>query len=212
MVCYSQEMPEKVTFKTGISLPPSLREGAMARAKDVAGGKFARYVQHLIRADIANEPAPTSFDPEILVKLAQSYAGFLAPTFKKQLVERAADQPRLLHDLLLQISDYFAAGGSIEDIQIGRRQHYAPPAHPAQPSAPSTVDYRKFQSEQSDPQLNEESAGAGDQPPATLEEAKRRAEIAEASRLAAEAAKLTGQKPAGIAAGTGKVSSESRRS
>lgn len=101
MVSYSYTMPEKVSFKTGLSLPPTLHKRALARSQEVAGGKFSRYVQQLIRADVALEPTPTAHDPEIVDKLTRTYVGYLAPQFKDAMARRQIDQPRLLAGLLV---------------------------------------------------------------------------------------------------------------
>lgn len=118
MVCYSHTMPEKVTFKTGISLPESLHARALQRANSVSGGKFARYVQQLINADLAAEPVPTSHDAKIIQKLATTYAGYLAPRLAAHLQADDVDQPKLIHDLLAHLQECYACGAHAEDMAV----------------------------------------------------------------------------------------------
>ena len=103
-------MAEKSSFKTGISLPPSLHRRALERARLTADGKFSRYLQHLVAADLDHEPTPSSVEPDILARLARVYGGYFAPAFARQLAEHQVDQPKLLHHLLASLSDCLAAG------------------------------------------------------------------------------------------------------
>lgn len=97
---------------SGISMLPSLRRDAKKRARASGDESLSRYVQRLIKSDLESEPAPTSYDDRILEKLAKIYAGYFAPTLTMQLTREAASQPRLLHDLLFELSDYFARGNA----------------------------------------------------------------------------------------------------
>lgn len=139
MVCYSHTMPEKVTFKTGISLPESLHARALERANTVCGGKFARYVQQLIRADLAAEPVPTSHDAEIIQKLAITYAGYLAPRLAAHLQADEVDQPKLVHDLLAQLQESYACGATAEDTVVVPRWELRPGHKWHRPAIPESI-------------------------------------------------------------------------
>lgn len=150
----------------GISLYPREIEAIAARSKIRDGGSPTRYFRRLWEADEKGQPVPTSYDPDILRKMAETYAGFLAPQLGAQLAERGADQPRLLHDLLIQLSDYFAAGGQIADLMIGSRAQFAAATYPErqQPAPPLTkAQVKQRQRAQAatapaDPSANEDPA------------------------------------------------------
>lgn len=104
--------------KKGVSLRPDLQGKAQERADRRHKGNFSAYIQSLIEADLAQEPVSTAHSPRILSDLAQSYAGYFAPTLARQLDAQEANQPELLHRLLLQLSEHLACGGSVKDIAV----------------------------------------------------------------------------------------------
>lgn len=115
----------------GVSLFPSeiVRFKLQASARD--GGSLTKYFRRLAQEDGAAK-TQASDGARILDSLAVQFAGYLAPTLAKQLAERAADQSRLLHAILLQLSDYFARGGRVQDLALVDRAHasFAPlPPH-----------------------------------------------------------------------------------
>ncbi len=148
---------EKAYYKTGISLPSPLHKLALERARTSADGKFSRYVQHLIVADIKHEQPPSQVVPDIIDRLARIFLGYIAPTLTGRLAAAHVDQPKLLHDLLIALDRYLSTGGSLDSIcikegkfmfvehhhpevleSLNRRWQLAHPAaasHPAEPEA-----------------------------------------------------------------------------
>lgn len=98
----------------GISLYPEeideLRE--LASLRD--GGSPSRYVRRHLKADLNHDPVPTSYDPDILAKMATTYAGYLAPKLAAALAEE--DQPKVLHQLLTQVQECYACGATSADV------------------------------------------------------------------------------------------------
>lgn len=166
--------PEKSSFKTGISIPPSLHQKGVERANAVAGGKFARYVQQLIAADVAGDPTPSTYHPEIISELARAYAGYLAPKLALQL--SGTDQPALLAQLLRQMNEEMALGAAPADLIVVARWElnpghpdYRPMPAPAPIPSPVRTPRAAWRSRPvatypapipADPQLNEPAAPA----------------------------------------------------
>lgn len=106
----------------GVSLFPSEIARFKVQAGPRDGGSLTKYFRRLAQEDGAHTTQAAD-GSRILDTLAQQFAGYLAPTLGKQLCERGTDQARLLHEILLQLTDYFARGGQAENLALVDSEH-----------------------------------------------------------------------------------------
>ena len=102
----------------GISLYPSEIEEVKRLSLLRDAGSPTRYFRRLFDADKRHTPVPTGFDDRIFEKLAGTYAGYLAPRLTHALQQVNADQPKILHDLLVQFAEALANGASPSEITV----------------------------------------------------------------------------------------------
>ncbi|MEO6569201.1 MAG: hypothetical protein ABIO94_10605, partial [Opitutaceae bacterium] len=106
----------------GFQADEAMKAAILARARVTSDGNVSAHLRQLATDDLAAEgKKPTAFEWEVLSKLAKIYGGYFAPTLEKQL--EGVNQPKLLHDVLAQIADYFARGGRVEDLAVVEKQH-----------------------------------------------------------------------------------------
>jgi hypothetical protein len=106
----------------GFQADEAMKAAILARARVTSDGNVSAHLRQLATADLeAEDKKPTAFEWDVIAKLAKLYGGYFAPTLAKQL--EGANQPKLLHNVLAQLSDYFARGGRVEDLAIVERRH-----------------------------------------------------------------------------------------
>lgn len=126
----------------GISLYPGEIDALKRRAKLRDGGSPTRYFRRLFEADMEGEPAPTAYDPEILTKLATTYAGYLAPRLDHALKGTEADQPETLHRILVALGEHLARGCDPADLVIVPRSEWTPAPPVALMAAEDPAEYK----------------------------------------------------------------------
>jgi uncharacterized membrane-anchored protein YhcB (DUF1043 family) len=157
------------SVKTGLSLKPALRQRAITRSNEDHRGNFSAYVSGLIEADLDGAASPSTWDGQIIGTLAGIYAGYLAPTLRRQLraelqSHRARtgaeiDEPQILHRLLQQLTEHFARGGNIAEI-MGRESLYDETVR----KEPVAADHQPQGKQSPSAQAHQESDAAGQIP------------------------------------------------
>lgn len=140
MVAYA--MKPKKDKNVGFFADPATYERIRGRAELTSDGNVSRHLRSLVQADIDGitfEP-PKEVDANIVVQLARAYAGYLAPKIDHALATFDADQPELLHRVLVALNEHLARGCDPADLVIVPRSewHPAPYAelHAAEDKAP----------------------------------------------------------------------------
>lgn len=100
---------------------------------------YAEWMRTVTAAAIdADEAKPTSVQPDIFVRLAGIYAGYLQSRLAHALESARVDQPKALHGLLSALCEHLARGCSVDDLVICPRSEWQPePALMAAAEAPA---------------------------------------------------------------------------
>lgn len=134
-----------VGFNVDSATHKRIRQRAAAQKKVVAA-----HVRDLVLSNLEGEDLkPLGYEPDILDRLALIYGGYFAPKLIRVLAESsAADQPKILHDLLAQFLESMACGASPEQTIVAPRwelrpEHplYMPPPAPTLVAAESAAPY-----------------------------------------------------------------------
>lgn len=101
--------PEEKARKVSVSLYPSQLDAIAPRLATHHAGQLSAYLQHLIERDLDATPPDHHVSPDILERLAATFAGYLAPRLRVQLSAHSLDQPGTLHAVLAHLLETLEA-------------------------------------------------------------------------------------------------------